>query len=78
MVWRNQGIEQTMSLKSELIEITTRFCARTGMSKARLATIVVNDGKFFDRFEKPDGGCTIATFEKFKAYCEQNMPTEAA
>ena len=56
-----------MTLKDQLLNNAARFCEDKGISKARLATIVVNDGKFFDRIES-GGGFTVATFEKFERY----------
>lgn len=58
-----------------LMDEVEAYCARTGMSKARLATIVVNDGKFFDRLDK-GGGFTVRTFERFREYFEQHREDE--
>ena len=57
----------TMDLKSQLIAAAEAYCARTGMSKARLATIIANDGKFFDRLDA-GGTVTLPTFERIMAY----------
>lgn len=56
-------------LTAELLRATADFCERTGMSRARLATIVINDGKFFDRIER-GGGLTVKTYERFMAHFE--------
>lgn len=56
-----------MSLKQTLIEAAERHCRQHGISKARLASIVVNDGKFFDRIER-GGGFTAETYERFMAH----------
>lgn len=56
-----------IDIKQQLLSDAADFCAKTGLSKARLATIVVNDGKFFARLER-GGGFTAATYEKFMAY----------
>ena len=56
-----------MTLKATLIDTAERHCRFTGISKARLASIVVNDGKFFDRIER-GGGFTADTYERFMAY----------
>ncbi len=60
-----------MTLRERLLEEAETFCAATGMSKARLATIVVNDGKFFDRIEA-GGDCTTGTFERFQTHFAAN------
>lgn len=65
-----------MDLTGELLSASAAYCARTGMSRARLATIVINDGKFFDRIER-GGGLTVKTFEKFMAYFAEH-PAEAS
>lgn len=63
-----------MTLKEQLLQDAATFCRERKMSKARLATLVVNDGKFFDRIES-GGGFTVATFEKFQAFfSEQSAP----
>jgi hypothetical protein len=54
-------------LTNHLLTSADDFCRRTGMSKARLATIVINDGKFFDRIVS-GGGLTVKTYEKFMAH----------
>ncbi len=56
-----------MGLRQQLLDQVDAYCARTRMSPARLATIVVNDGKFFVRLAK-GGGFTVRTYEKFQAY----------
>jgi len=56
-----------MDLIADLLARVDRFCQRTGMSKARLATIVVNDGKFFDRIAA-GGSTTVKTYERFVAW----------
>lgn len=55
------------TLKAKLIADAEAHCARVGISKARLATIVAKDGKFFTRIEA-GGGCTTDMYERFQAY----------
>ena len=56
-----------MDLTATLLSAAKAYCRETGMSAARLATIVANDGKFFDRIES-GGTLTVKTYEKFMAY----------
>ncbi len=56
-----------MTLKATLIDAAERHCRLAGISKARLASIVVNDGKFFDRIER-GGSFTAKTYERFMAH----------
>ena len=64
-----------MDLKQELISAAGAYCDQAGISKARLATIVANDGKFFERIEG-GGGFTVSTFERFMAYFRDNPASE--
>jgi hypothetical protein len=65
-----------MSLKSSLLNIAERHCLATGMSKARLATLIANDGKFFDRIEA-GGGFTARTYERALQWFSTNWPDNA-
>ncbi len=56
-----------MTLKTTLIDSAERHCRLAGISKARLASIVVNDGKFFDLNER-GGGFTAETYERVMAH----------
>jgi hypothetical protein len=60
-------MDSTSPLRDKLIADAEAFCAQAGISKARLATIVANDGKFFTRIE---GGkdCTLGMYERFQRY----------
>jgi hypothetical protein len=62
-----------MDLKAELLSLADAFCATKGMSKARLATLVANDGKFFRRIEG-GGGFTVRTHERCMAWFVANWP----
>ena len=53
-----------MGLKAQLLAVAGEYRKRTGLSYARIATVVINDGKFFDRLQN-GGSCTIATWERF-------------
>ena len=64
-----------MKLKDHLLSAANKYCERSGMSKARLATRVANDGKFFVRLES-GGGCTLETYERVIAYLDEHMPPE--
>jgi hypothetical protein len=72
--------EKPMDLRSKLIADAERYCASAGISKARLATIVAKDGKFFVRLEK-GGDCTLGMYERFQAFFAEHAapaPGEAA
>lgn len=49
----------------QLVHLATIWADANSRSRSRLATLVVNDGKFFDKVEMQGAGCTVATFEKF-------------
>jgi len=62
-----------MVLKAQLLASASTYSQRTGMSLARLATLVVNDGKCFVRLEN-GGDCSTGTYEKFMDYLNENTP----
>lgn len=51
----------------QLVGLADVWAGNHGRSKARLATIVVNDGNFFKRIEKTEN-CNLNTFEKFLSF----------
>lgn len=51
-----------MSLTDQLLKDAERVAEHRQISMSRLATIVVNDGKFFSKL-KNGGSCTVRTFE---------------
>ena len=53
-----------MRIIDQLVSIADVWAESHGRSKARLATIVVNDGNFFKRIEETEN-CNLNTFEKF-------------
>lgn len=66
-----------MTLKDQLLDDATRFCQKKGISKARLANIVVNDGKFFERIEA-GGQFTTRTYERFQAHFRSESAAESS
>lgn len=66
-----------MDLKAALLSVSARYCGSTGMSKARLATLIANDGKFFDRIEA-GGSFTIRTHERAMRWFSDNWPVGTA
>lgn len=60
-----------LNFTDTLLHAAAEYCTRTGMSRSRLATIVVNDGKFFDRIER-GGGFTTKTYQRFLDFFREN------
>ena len=56
-----------MTLRDQLLAAAEAHCRAHRISKARLATIVANDGKFFARLAR-GGDFTARTYERFMAY----------
>lgn len=56
-----------MMLIDRLISAAQLWATENGRSLPRLATIVVNDGKLFERLSA-GGSCTVATYERLMAY----------
>lgn len=66
-----------MDLKAELLAEADAYCTEAGISRARLATLVANDGKFFNRIDA-GAGLTIKMFERFKTYFRDHPAAERA
>lgn len=66
-----------MDIKATLLRTASAFCAASGMSKARLATLMANDGKFLRRVEA-GGGFTVATFERSMQWLSDHWPVDTA
>lgn len=56
-----------MTLIERLVALSAVWARENNRSLARLATIVVNDGKLFDRIAA-GGSCTVATYERLIAH----------
>lgn len=64
-----------MGLKSQLIVAATTYSEVTGLSLARISTVVMNNGKFFKLLlENNSKDCTTGTYEKFMAYFAAHWP----
>jgi len=61
------------SLSEGLLAASARACAELRISEARLASLVVNDGKFFVRV-RAGGGFTTRTYERFLAWFREHCP----
>lgn len=57
-----------MRMKDQLIRLATIWATVSSRSVARLATIVVADGKFFDRIGARGKDLQTETFEKFLSF----------
>ena len=66
-----------MDLTGTLLRLADVYCSATGLSKARLATIVANDGKFFQRIGS-GGGLTVRTHERCMRWLSDNWPDDVA
>ncbi len=71
-----------MTSVNRLLRLSAIWCETNARSQSRLATIVANDGKLFDRIAA-GGSCTMATFDRFLTFFgkEENwtggVPAEA-
>ena len=66
-----------MTLRDKLIRDAYAFACANGISMARLATIVTNNGKLFQRMEA-GGDCTTGMFERFQTVFNDADAWEAA
>lgn len=64
-----------MHLIDRLVRLAELWAEQSNRSLSRLATIVANDGKLFDRVAA-GGSCTVATFERFLDHLDrpENWP----
>lgn len=62
-----------MNMKHTLIREADAYCQRAGITRARLATLVMNDNKFFARLDK-GGGFTVGTYERFMQFFAEHPP----
>jgi len=63
-------------MTDSLLTLAERYSAATGMSQARLATLVRNDGKFFDRL-RAGGGVLTHTYEASVRWFGERWPEGA-
>ncbi len=57
-----------MRITEQLLRLGEIWSQTDGRSLARLSTIVVNDGAFFERIANPDKGCSSRTIETFLSF----------
>ena len=52
-------------MTDQIVTLAKIWCASTGLSLPRLATLVLNRGSFFDRMAEPGTSCNVETIERF-------------
>lgn len=62
-----------MDAKTRLLAVAKAYCAETGLSLARVATLAQNQGSFFKRLEA-GSSCTVETYEKVLRWLSDNWP----
>ena len=64
-----------MQLIDRLVRLAELWAQQSNRSLSRLATVVANDGKLFERIAA-GGSCTLATFERFLNHLDkpENWP----
>ncbi|HEX2114218.1 MAG TPA: hypothetical protein VHM01_07415 [Alphaproteobacteria bacterium] len=66
-----------MDYRDEMLTLARLYCQRTGLSLARIATLVRNQGAFFKHIE--DGkGCTVDTYNKVMRWFAERWPNDLA
>lgn len=66
-----------MDYRTQLLTLCSAYAARTGLSEARIATLVANDGKFF-RGIRGERSCTVDTYLKVQGWFGANWPADLA
>lgn len=64
-----------MEWRTELLTLVETFCAATGKSESRVATLAANGGMFFTRIRE-GGGCNVDNFLKVKRWFAENWPED--
>lgn len=65
-----------MDYRAQLIALADAYREHTGRSQARVATIILDQSKFFARIAE-GGGCTVDTYLTVKAWFAANWPEGA-
>lgn len=65
-----------MDYRTELLTLVGEYSRLTGRSPARVATIIQNQGVFFDRI-RGGASCTVDTYLKVKGWFADHWPDGA-
>jgi hypothetical protein len=65
-----------MTLRDQLISVSDAFCAASGMSRARLSTLMMKGGARLDAIAE-GGDLTTRSFEAAMAWLSANWPQSA-
>ena len=65
-----------MTHRDKLLALLDRYCAATGRSEARVATLIQNAGHFFLSV-RSGAGFTVRTYERALHWFSQNWPEGA-
>jgi hypothetical protein len=66
-----------MDYRTRLLTVARAYCKATGLSMARVATLIHNQGAFFKRLEE-GAGCTVDTYEKCLQWFSDRWPDTTA
>lgn len=67
----------TLTATASLLRLADAFCAATGRSKSRVATVIFNDGKKFGLIEA-GGDVGTKVFERALRWFADNWPADTA
>jgi hypothetical protein len=62
--------------ETHLLRLVEAYCAATKRSEARIATLIHNQGAFFDHIRR-GRHCTVPTFNKAIRWFDENWPENA-
>lgn len=66
-----------MALKDQLVKVATTYATEKGLSLSRVSTIVLGDGKVFDRLQGR-ADLTTSRFEAAMIWFSNNWPSDVA
>ncbi|TWA71876.1 hypothetical protein FBZ84_101142 [Azospirillum baldaniorum] len=64
-----------MDYRTQLLTLAEAYARSTGLSEARIATLVRNQGVFFKRI-RAGGGCSVDTYLDVKDWFAGHWPTD--
>lgn len=62
---------------NHIVALADAYCAATGRSAARVATLVHNQGRFIDNL-RAGKGCSVATYNKVLQWFDDHWPSSVA
>lgn len=66
---------ESMDLRRNMLDACERYCEATGRKPSTVATLIMNDGKFFNRL-RSGGDFQLGTYERVMKWFAENAPAQ--